>query len=288
VATGRIELIATPIGNLADLAPRAREVLASADIIAAEDTRHTAGLLRQLGIERPLLSLHEHNEAARAGELVRRAQEGAVVAVVSDAGMPLVSDPGFVLVRAALAAGVAVGGVPGPSAALLGLALSGLPTDRFCFEGFLPQRAAARRDALRHLAGETRTMVFFEAPHRIVETLTDMQEAFGAQREAAVARELTKLHESVYRGSLASLLQIAANDPNFARGEITLVVAGAAAAAAPDDAFVRRALDLLVAELPPARAAAVVAQLTGRRKAEVYALLRRTGDAQFNEEMKST
>jgi 16S rRNA (cytidine1402-2'-O)-methyltransferase len=288
VATGRIELIATPIGNLADLAPRAREVLAGADIIAAEDTRHTAGLLRQLGIERPLLSLHEHNESTRAGELVRRAQEGAVVAVVSDAGMPLVSDPGFVLVRAALAAGVAVGAVPGPSAALLGLALSGLPADRFCFEGFLPARAAARREALRQLAGETRTMVFFEAPHRIVETLTDMQEAFGAQREAAVARELTKLHESVYRGSLASLLQIPANDPNFARGEITLVVAGAAAAAAPDDAFVRRALDLLVAELPPARAAAVVAQLTGRRKADVYALLRRSGDAQFEEETKST
>jgi 16S rRNA (cytidine1402-2'-O)-methyltransferase len=287
VATGRIELIATPIGNLADLAPRARELLAAADIIAAEDTRHTAGLLRQLGLERPLLSLHEHNEAARAQELVRRAQAGAVVAVVSDAGMPLVSDPGFVLVRAALAAGVPVGAVPGPSAALLGLALSGLPADRFCFEGFLPARAAARCEALRQLAGETRTMIFFEAPHRIVETLSDMQEAFGAQREAAVARELTKLHESVYRGSLAQLLQIAANEPNFTRGEITLVVGGAAAPAGPDEAFVRRALELLVAELPPARAAAVVAQLSGRRKAEVYALLRRDGDAEFNEETQA-
>lgn len=284
MATGRIELIATPIGNLADLAPRARELLAVADIIAAEDTRHTAGLLRQLGLERPLLSLHEHNEAARAQELVRRAQEGAVVAVVSDAGMPLVSDPGFVLVRAALAAGVPVGAVPGPSAVLLGLALSGLAADRFCFEGFLPARAAARREVLRQLAGETRTLVFFEAPHRIVETLSDMQEAFGAQREAAVARELTKLHESVYRGSLAQLLQIAAKDPNFTRGEITLVVGGAATAASPDEAFVRRALDLLAAELPPARAAAVVAQLTGRRKADVYALLRRGGDAQCSQE----
>lgn len=284
MATGRIELIATPIGNLADLAPRARELLAVADIIAAEDTRHTAGLLRQLGLERALLSLHEHNEAARAQELVRRAQEGAVVAVVSDAGMPLVSDPGFVLVRAALAAGVPVGAVPGPSAVLLGLALSGLAADRFCFEGFLPARAAARREVLRQLAGETRTLVFFEAPHRIVETLSDMQEAFGAQREAAVARELTKLHESVYRGSLAQLLQIAAKDPNFTRGEITLVVGGAATAASPDEAFVRRALDLLAAELPPARAAAVVAQLTGRRKADVYALLRRGGDAQCSQE----
>ncbi|MDQ2641431.1 MAG: 16S rRNA (cytidine(1402)-2'-O)-methyltransferase [Pseudomonadota bacterium] len=277
MAAGRIELIATPIGNLADLSPRARDLLAAADIIAAEDTRHTAGLLRQLGIERPLLSLHEHNEAERGAELVRRAQEGALVALVSDAGMPLVSDPGYLTVRAALEAGVAVGAVPGPSAVLLALALSGLPADRFCFEGFLPARTGARRAALRELAGETRTMVFFEAPHRISETLNDVQEIFGPAREAAVARELTKLHESVYRGSIEALLQIAANDANFARGEITLVVAGAAAPAAPDDAFVRRALDALSTELAPSRAAAVVAQLTGRRKSEVYAMLNKEG-----------
>lgn len=276
MAAGRIELIATPIGNLADLSPRAREVLAAADIIAAEDTRHTAGLLRQLGLERPLLSLHEHNEAERREELVRRAREGALVVVVSDAGMPVVSDPGYLTVKAALEAGVSVGAVPGPSAVLLALALSGLPADRFCFEGFLPARPAARQAALRALAGEARTMVFFEAPHRIAETLADMKEAFGADRAAAVARELTKLHESVYRGSLEALLQIAANDANFQRGEITLVVAGAAAADAPDDAFVRRALHVLGGELPPARAAAVVAQLTGRRKSEVYAMLRTT------------
>jgi 16S rRNA (cytidine1402-2'-O)-methyltransferase len=282
VAAGRIELIATPIGNIADLSPRAREVLVRADIIAAEDTRHTAGLLRQLGIERPMLSLHEHNEAERAAELVRRALAGAVVAVVSDAGMPVVSDPGYLTVRAALAAGVSVGAVPGPSAVLLALALSGLPAQRFCFEGFLPARAAGRGAALRALAGETRTMVFFEAPHRIIETLADMKEAFGAGREAAVARELTKLHESVYRGTFDELLQIATSDVNFARGEITLVVAGSAEPARPDDAFVRRALDVVGAELAPSRAAAVVAQLTGRRKAEVYALLR-NGD-RINEE----
>jgi 16S rRNA (cytidine1402-2'-O)-methyltransferase len=273
MAAGRIELIATPIGNLADMSQRARDVLAGADIIAAEDTRHTLGMLRQLGIERPLVSLHEHNEAERRSELVQRARDGAVVAVVSDAGMPLVSDPGYLTVRAALEAGVAVGAVPGPSAVLLALALSGLPVERFCFEGFLPARPGARRAALRDLAGEVRTMVFFEAPHRIVETLADMKEAFGAEREAAVARELTKLHESVYRGSIEALLQIGANDANFERGEITLVVGGAAAAGAPDDAFVRRALDLLAPELAPSRAAAVVAQLPGRRKAEVYALL---------------
>ena len=274
MAPGRIELVATPIGNLADLSPRAREVLANADIIAAEDTRHTAGLLRQIGVQKPLLSLHEHNEGQRLHELLERARSGARIAVVSDAGTPLVSDPGFLLLRAALDAGVAVGAVPGPSAVLTALALSGLPVDRFCFEGFLPVRGAARRDRLRGLAGESRTRVFFEAPHRIVETLEDMAAVFGPERAAAVARELTKAHESVYRGALARLLQIAGEEPNFARGEITVVVAGRMEAA-PDDAFVLRALDLLAAELPPARAAALVAQLTGRHKAEVYALTHR-------------
>lgn len=273
---GRIELVATPIGNLADLSDRAREVLANADVIAAEDTRHTGGLLRQLGIQRPMVSLHEHNEAARREELVQRARAGAVIAVVSDAGTPLVSDPGFLLTQAALAAGVQVGAVPGPSAVLVALALSGLPVDRFCFEGFLPSRGGARRERLRELAGETRTMVFFEAPHRIVETLTDMGEAFGAERAAAVARELTKAHESVYRGAISELLRIGAEEPNFARGEITVVVAGSPAAA-PDEAFVRHALDLLAAELPPSRAAAVVAQLTGRRRSDLYALLQDGG-----------
>jgi 16S rRNA (cytidine1402-2'-O)-methyltransferase len=264
---------------MADLSPRAREVLATADIIAAEDTRHTAGLLRQLGLQRPLVSLHDHNEAARRDELIAQVQQrGICVAVVSDAGTPLVSDPGYLLVQAALAAGVAVHAVPGPSAVLVALAVSGMAVDRFCFEGFLPARAGARRERLRALLREPRTMVFFEAPHRIVETLQDLQLEFGPGRNACVARELTKTHESVYRGSVARLLEIAAEDANFARGEITLVVAGAEGSdAAPDDAFVARALDLLSAELPPSRAAAVVAQLTGRRKADVYALTRRAG-----------
>ncbi|MEJ0098616.1 MAG: 16S rRNA (cytidine(1402)-2'-O)-methyltransferase [Pseudomonadota bacterium] len=275
MAPGRIELVATPIGNLADLSPRAREVLANADIIAAEDTRHTAGLLRQIGVQKPMVSLHEHNEDQRLHDLLERARQGAIIAVVTDAGTPLVSDPGFLLLRAALDAGVPVGAVPGPSAVLTALALSGLPVDRFCFEGFLPPRSAARRDRLRGLAGESRTMVFFEAPHRIVETLEDMAAVFEPERAAAVARELTKVHESVYRGSLARLLQIAGEEANFARGEITLVVAGKIEAA-PDDAFVLRALELLTAELPPSRAAAVVAQLTGRHKAEVYGLMHRT------------
>lgn len=268
---GRIDVVATPIGNLADLSPRAREALAAADVIAAEDTRHTAGLLKLLGLQRPLVSLHEHNEAARREDLVARLRQGARVVLVSDAGTPLVSDPGYLLVRAANEAGIVVQAVPGPSAVLVALAVSGLPVERFCFEGFLPSRAAARRERLRSLAMESRTLVFFEAPHRIVETLEDLAAAFGATRAACVARELTKVHESVYRGSLDQLLQIAREDANFARGEITLVVAGSSTAEAlPDDAFVTRAFDLISAELPPSRAAAVVAALTGRRKQDVY------------------
>jgi 16S rRNA (cytidine1402-2'-O)-methyltransferase len=268
---GRIDVVATPIGNLADLSPRAREVLASADIIAAEDTRHTGTLLRQIGVQRPLVSLHEHNEAQRREELLAQLRRGARLALVSDAGTPLVSDPGYLLVRAALEAGIVVQAVPGASAVLVALAVSGLPVERFCFEGFLPAKQAARRERLRALRQETRTLVFFEAPHRIMETLQDMAGEFGAERAACVARELTKTHETVYRGGIGQLLQIGREDGNFARGEITLVVAGASAQqTAPDDAFVARAFDLLCTELPPSRAAALVAQLTGRRKAEVY------------------
>ena len=277
---GRIDVVATPIGNMADLSPRARETLAAADVIAAEDTRHTANLLRQIGVQRPLLSLHDHNEAQRREELLALLQRGSRVALVSDAGTPLVSDPGYLLIRAALDAGIAVHAVPGASALLVALGVSGLPVERFCFEGFLPARATARRDRLRALRHEPRTLVFFEAPHRIIETLQDMAGEFGAQRAACVARELTKVHESVYRGSIAQLLQIGAEDGNFARGEITLVVAGTnGEETSPDDAFVARAFDLLAAEMPPSRAAALVAQLTGRRKSEVYARNIRPGDA---------
>jgi 16S rRNA (cytidine1402-2'-O)-methyltransferase len=268
---GRIDVVATPIGNMGDLSPRAREALAAADVIAAEDTRHTAGLLKLLGVQRPLVSLHEHNEGSRREDLVARLRQGARVVLVSDAGTPLVSDPGYLLVRAAIEAGIVVQAVPGPSAVLVALAVSGLPVERFCFEGFLPARAAARRERLRALALETRTLVFFEAPHRIVETLEDLATAFGPERAGCVARELTKLHESVYRGTLAQLLQISREDANFERGEITLVVAGASGPeSTPDDAFVARAFELISAELPPSRAASVVAALTGRRKQDVY------------------
>jgi 16S rRNA (cytidine1402-2'-O)-methyltransferase len=276
--TGRLQVIATPIGNLADLSERAREALAGADVIAAEDTRHTAVLLKTLGISKPLLSLHEHNEARRVAALLARLAAGERVALVSDAGTPLLSDPGYELVRRAAAAGFSVSAIPGPSAITAALAIAGLPTDRFCFEGFLPARQGERRAALQALAHEPRTLVFFEAPHRIAASLADMAATLGPTREAVVARELTKAHETIYRGTLQELAQRAAAEANFARGEITLIVHGAAAAAGAadvDEPLLRRTVDVLSKELPPGRVAAVAAQLTGATRAAAYALAMR-------------
>jgi 16S rRNA (cytidine1402-2'-O)-methyltransferase len=271
---GTLQVVATPIGNLADLSPRAQAVLAGADVIAAEDTRRTLQPLQSLGISRPLISLFEHNEAQRVPQLLERLAAGQSVALVSDAGTPLLSDPGFELVRAASRAGFAVQAIPGPSAITTALAVAGLPAQRFCFEGFLPARAGERRSALAALAHEPRTLIFFEAPHRIRATLSDLAAEFGPQREAVVARELTKVHESIYRGSLAELGATAACDENFERGEITLLVAGAAPAQGEpaDPALLRRTVDILLKELPPGRAAAVAAQLTGATRAAAYAL----------------
>jgi 16S rRNA (cytidine1402-2'-O)-methyltransferase len=270
---GTLKVVATPIGNLADLSSRAREVLAAAAIIAAEDTRHTRALLQSLGVTTPLVSLHAHNEAQRVPELLARLARGEDVALVSDAGTPLLSDPGFELVRSAAAAGFEVRSVPGPSAITAALAVAGLPTQSFCFEGFLPARAHQRRATLARLARESRTLVFFEAPHRIVAALADMAAELGADRPAVVARELTKAHETLYRGTLGELLDLAHADQNFARGEITLVVEGAPAGTeAVDDARLRRTVELLVKELPPGRAAAIAAALTGAPRAAAYAL----------------
>ncbi len=270
---GRLQVVATPIGNLGDLSERARAALAAADVIAAEDTRHTAALLQASGIAKPLVSLHEHNEPQRAPALLERLARGECVVLVSDAGTPLLSDPGYTLVRSAAAAGFEVTTIPGPSAITAALAVAGLPTDRFCFEGFLPSRARERRAALTALAGEPRTLVLFEAPHRIVATLADMAAALGAERRAAVARELTKAHETVYRGTLAELAARAASEPNFARGEITVVVHGAPPGAARvDEQLLRRTVDTLSKELPPGRVAAAAAQITGATRAAAYAL----------------
>lgn len=269
-----MRVVATPIGNLGDLTSRAREALASADVVAAEDTRHTAQLLRHLGLERPLVSLHEHNEASRVPALIARLQAGDNIALVSDAGTPLLSDPGAGLVGAAVAAGVRVTPLPGASALLAALCVAGLPAERFTFEGFLPAKPLARRQALEALAGETRTLVFYEAPHRIVDTLAAAAAALGAERQAAVARELTKLHETVYRGSLGELAAMAPQEPNLARGEIVLLVAGHrpvdGADALPAEAL--RWLRLLLPHVAPSRAAAVVAEGLGLRRQAVYAL----------------
>ncbi|KAB7743487.1 16S rRNA (cytidine(1402)-2'-O)-methyltransferase [Nostocoides sp. F2B08] len=223
---GVVVLAATPIGRVGDAPPRLAEELAGADVIAAEDTRRLTRLLRELGVtpRGTVLSYHEHNEASRTAELVERLDAGERVVLVTDAGMPSVSDPGYRLVRAAVDAGHEVTAVPGPSAVLTALAVSGLPVDRFCFEGFLPRRAGERRRTLAGLSGERRTMVFFEAPHRLAESLTDLASAFGPDRPAAVCRELTKTYEEVRRGALADLARWAENG---VRGEITVVVAGA-------------------------------------------------------------
>jgi 16S rRNA (cytidine1402-2'-O)-methyltransferase len=273
---GRLQVVATPIGNLNDLSARAREALESADLIAAEDTRHTLVLLQAIGVSKPLLSLHAYNETRRVPELLARLEAGDSVVLVSDAGTPLLSDPGFELVRDAAHAGYDVVAIPGPSAITTALAVAGLPTSRFCFEGFLPSRERERRAHLARLADETRTLVFFEAPHRIAEMLADLATEFGADRNAVVARELTKTHETVYRGTLAELATRARDEPNFQRGEITVVVEGAAESeTSVDRQLLRRAVDLLSKELPPGRAAAIAAQLTGATRNEAYALATR-------------
>lgn len=269
---GRLDVVATPIGNLGDLSPRARAALLEADLVAAEDTRRTGQLLAALGQTRPLVSLHAHNERARVVELLGRLRDGARIALVSDAGTPLLSDPGFELVQAAARAGIEVRAVPGASAITAALSIAAIPAERFCFEGFLPAKPRERRERLAGLAQERRTLVFFEAPHRIVASLADLAAALGAERPAAVGRELTKAFETMYRGTLGELAVRAAGDPSFARGELTLVVRGAPPGESSERAGeLDRLLAVLVKELPPAKASAIAAQLTGVRRAEAYA-----------------
>ena len=224
---GTLYVVATPIGNLADLTPRAREVLASVALIAAEDTRHTRQLLQSCGIGTALTSLHEHNEAHKSAELVARLARGESIALVSDAGTPLVSDPGFDLVAAARREGIAVVAIPGACAAIAALSIAGLPTDRFAFEGFLPAKTAARSERLERLAREERTLIFYEAPHRLAEVLRDMARIFGAERRASISRELTKRFETTYSGTLAELNEAAERDSDMTRGELVIVVSGA-------------------------------------------------------------
>jgi 16S rRNA (cytidine1402-2'-O)-methyltransferase len=274
---GRLYVVATPIGNLGDLSARARAVLSSCALIAAEDTRHTGVLLKHFGIQTPQVSLHDHNEQHRSGGIIERLRQGASVALVSDAGTPAINDPGFELVRAAAAAGCEIIAVPGPCAAIAALSIGALPTDRFCFEGFLPARGAARRKRLASLAAEVRTLVLYEAPHRVRETLEDCAAIFGGERTATVAREMTKLHETTYRGSLRELLDRAGADADFGRGEIVLLIAGAPPAAADEEGgadghggALDRVLKILLAELPLRQAANLAAQITETRGNEAY------------------
>ena len=267
-----IILAATPIGNLGDASRRLIEALQNAETIAAEDTRTAIQLMRALGVDnRPrLVALHEHNEAVRAVELVEQARDADIL-VLSDAGMPAVSDPGYQLVRAAVEAGVTVTALPGPSAVVTALALSGLPTDRFTFEGFLPRKG--RVSALAPLAQEPRTMVFFESPHRIGDALVDLATVFGADRPAAVCRELTKLHEEVARGTLTEL---AAHFADGARGEIAVVVQGAPARVADLESAVAEVLALAADGARLKDAAGEVAAATGLGRRDLYeAALRR-------------
>jgi 16S rRNA (cytidine1402-2'-O)-methyltransferase len=268
--SGVLYVVATPIGNLGDISARARETLAAASAVAAEDTRHSGRLLRELGLERPLVSLHEHNERARVAELVARLRAGESIALVSDAGTPLVSDPGYLLVAAAIEAGITVTPVPGASAAIAALSAAGLPSDRFCFEGFLPSRAAARRRRLAELAAEPRTLVLYEAPHRIAECLADLAGALGAARRACVAREITKRFETFYRGSLGELAERAKTDADLARGESVVLIEGAPPAE-PSAAQLDETLGILLRHLPPSAAAAAAASLTGVRRGDAYA-----------------
>jgi 16S rRNA (cytidine1402-2'-O)-methyltransferase len=276
-AAGRLYVVATPIGNLGDLSSRARDILNTCALIAAEDTRHTGVLLKAFDIETPQLSLHDHNEQERTPDLVSRLMKGASIALVSDAGTPAISDPGFDLVRAAAAAGIEVIAIPGPCAAIAALSIAALPTDRFCFEGFLPARGAARRTRLKSLAAEMRTLVFYESPHRVKDMLEDCAEMLGGERLGVLAREITKLHETTYRGTLGDLAARAASDPDLTRGEIVLTVAGAAAVAADAEGGedghggeLDRVLKVLLAELPLKQAARLAAQLTAARDNHAY------------------
>jgi len=268
---GHITLAATPIGNVGDASGRLREALSTADVIAAEDTRRLRDLARRLGVEitGSVIAVHDHNERDRAADLVAKAQAGQSVLVVSDAGMPTVSDPGFRIVEAAASAGVHVTVLPGPSAVLAALALSGLPTDRFCFEGFPPRKTGERASSLAALASEARTMVFFEAPHRLAATLQAMADAFGASRRAAVCREITKTFEETRRGTLAEIAAWAGGDEP--RGEIVVVVAGRDAAAPTLASLAQAAAERVLMGERVKDAVADVAEAAGVSKRELYA-----------------
>jgi 16S rRNA (cytidine1402-2'-O)-methyltransferase len=270
VQSGTLWVVATPIGNRDDMSARAIAVLRAVSMVAAEDTRHSRPLLAHYGIDTPLTALHEHNEREAVDGLLRRLLGGDDVALISDAGTPLISDPGYRLVRAARGAGLRVAPVPGACAAIAALSVAGLSSDRFVFEGFLPAKAAARRARLGELAVDTRTLIFYESPHRVAACLADLRDVFGAGREAVLARELTKLFETVLGEPLGELAARVAADPDQQRGECVLLVAGCADVTEARIAEGRRVLALLRDELPPARAAKLAAAISGAPRKALY------------------
>jgi len=279
---GKLYVVATPIGNLDDISPRALRTLREVALIAAEDTRHSIRLLQHFGITTALAACHDHNEREQGGRFVARLLAGDDVALISDAGTPLISDPGYHLVRQVRAAGIEVVPVPGPSALIAALSAAGLPSDRFIFEGFLPAKAAARRGRLELLKEEPRTLIFYEAPHRVLESVQDMASLFGKDRHAVLARELTKTFETLKGAPLGELAEWIAADSNQQRGECVLLVTGWQAPEGEDaiSGEALRVLDLLLGELPVKRAAALAAEITGVRKNLLYqAALERQADS---------
>lgn len=267
---GQLYVVATPIGNLADASPRLRETLAAADLILAEDTRHSRKLLAHLGISTPMRSYHQHNESRLLDSVLKRLAVGERIALISDAGTPLISDPGFPLVRAARAAGFKLISIPGPCAAIAALAVAGLACDTFLFVGFLPARSGARRKRLQALRDQPHTLICYESPHRIIELLADLIEVFGRERPARLAKELTKLHEQIIGETLEDIYAWLQVKPEHCRGEFVVLVEGVAKAI--DRAELERTLRVLLGYLPVARAVRAAQELTGARRNELYAL----------------
>ncbi len=269
---GQLYVVATPIGNLNDFSQRAIDTLKAVDLIAAEDTRHSKPLLQHFAITTPLQSLHEHNEQQRSELLVQRLQAGDSIALISDAGTPLISDPGYRLVSLVKSQGIKVIPVPGSCALISALSASGIASDRFSFEGFLPAKAGARRQQLSQLKNEQRTLIFYESPRRLLDTLKDCVEVFGEQRRACLARELTKIHETIETRQLIALQEWVAADANQQRGECVLLIEGASDVVSADEQEMQRVLALLLPALPVKKAAAITAGITGGSKNEAYQL----------------
>ena len=268
---GTLYVVATPIGNLEDMTPRAIRILSEVDLIAAEDTRHSGKLLKHFGIEAKTEALHEHNERSQVPRLIEILQAGKSIAFITDAGTPLVSDPGFHLVRSARQAGLSVIPVPGACAAIAALSAAGLPSDRFVFEGFPPAKSAARRAVFEKLREEARTLIFYESPHRILESLKEMTEIFGPEREAVLARELTKQFETVRDGTLTELSEWVNRDPHQQLGEFVILIHGVPRAEREAvDEEAERVLRILLEELPVSQAAALAAKITGLKKNKLY------------------